>query len=312
MSARLTAKSGLQDEGAWVRKAFIMLTLGVAISAGLGEGFLTSPRSAVSAVIASVIGCALVSLVLLVVYMVLYNEGLKANKTSALVASLGFGLNLQANRAMQQVMRSTCGCVRWVMDREAQDRAAAIRRACPGRRGLCFYGDSEFTFWHHVQADMFDFSSNVIQAGFGGSRSEDLLRHQQALCLDHAPAQVIVHCAGNDWDFSSGTADPEAVAANLVRLFEELHQHVDQVGLLLTPRRPIYPDNKWQYMSSVASSVQQQLTRARARVTVFDIRDLEHPLDDFHLDRVHLNTQGHKRKAVRLCKLLQAEWGKPS
>ena len=65
-------------------------------------------------------------LLLLVLYMVLYSEGLKSNQTHALVATLGFGVNLQCNRAMQLVMRCICGCVRCVMDGEARERAAAI------------------------------------------------------------------------------------------------------------------------------------------------------------------------------------------
>ena len=42
--------------------------------------------------------------------------------------------------------------------------------------GISPSGDSEFTFWRHLATDLETWRGDCVNAGFGGSRTEDLVR----------------------------------------------------------------------------------------------------------------------------------------
>jgi len=101
------------------------------------------------------------------------------------------------------------------------------------------------------------------------------------------------------------------VADQLAKIFEALASHpsVKRLGWLLSSRRPVYSEAKWSYMKEVHALTKQELERRGLAVTVFDLRDMVHPLSDFYgVDRVHLNTYGHAKKAQKLLEMFAAAW----
>merc|ERR1711988_1814372 len=97
----------------------------------------------------------------------------------------------------------------------------------------------------------------------------------------------------------------------MVELFERLHAHssVKRLGYLLSSRRPVYCEAKWQYMKALARLTRKELQKRGLPVIVFDLRDMVHPLSEFFgVDRVHLNTIGHHKKAQRLLQMFAAAW----
>jgi len=271
-------------------------------------------------------------LVGLILYMMAYSEGLKQNNMGPLVRSLGFCVNWQCNIAMRWLL--TCGgCkndsfLNFVMNREAGERLQAQQRPrlplasleftanehfVDGavHEGMCFIGDSEFTFWHHLARDMLDFSPDCFNAGFGGCRTADLVNHLAPLCLQWNPKAVVLHAGGNDLDFDPDVS-PQNVAERLMTLFEALvnHKSISHIGYMLSSRRPVYSDVKWEYMKAVHSATQAELVRRGlwSAVTVFDLRGMVHPIDEFQLDRSHLNAKGHYRKAQVLKQKMFELW----
>jgi len=249
--------------------------------------------------------------------MVAYADGLHKNKMGKCVDWLGFLTNIRANIICRYIM--TC-CfngkiylVGLIMGGEAADAAKRIKaQGKPQPGGVCWLGDSEFTFWHNLKEDMKAFHENSFNAGFGGSRLVDIRRNIGPLCLDWEPSIVIVHAGGNDFDFDRNLT-PAAVPARLMEVFEILvaHPSVKRVGYMLSSRRPVYSDLKWEFMLRV-----HELTIAAIKesplvdiIKVLDLRDMVHPLDDFvPSDRVHLNQNGHYKKSLVLLPKILAVW----
>jgi len=312
-----------------------MIATGIGV--GVAVGITVNAGAGVGVAIGLVLTGLICYLTVLIGYMVMYNNGLKRNHMYPLVSRLGFATNYRFNIAMRCIMVNVpWDCVTWAMGNESKDRlkeqhssvseeddvevgcpaseVATVVKPCPAQRGgVCFIGDSEFTFWHHLAEDMLPFSRKCFNAGFGGSRTDDLLRHLEPLCLSWDPCAVVVHVGGNDYDFEP-LVTPATVAKKLVDILQRISSHpsVTSVGWLLTPRRAIYSDHKWLYLKNLAEEGKQELGRRGLSwaITMFDVRDLEHPLSDYHeVDCVHLNSIGHHKKAQRLLKLLEdANW----
>lgn len=100
-------------------------------------------------------------------------------------------------------------CSTWAKEREEMQ----LEETPISKGGVCFLGDSEFNFWHHLRSDMDSLmphsplsvgnSSTAVppvegcfNAGFGGSRTIDLLWYAQPLCLKHQPRAVVLHNGG--------------------------------------------------------------------------------------------------------------------
>ena len=202
------------------------------------------------------------------------------------------------------------------MSGEATETLHHIRRLNGGKGpragGVCFLGDSEFTFWHRLQEDMAPFSADCFNAGFGGSRCVDVGVHLRRLCLDWEPSVVIVHVGGNDFDMEPNLLASE-MPARLLALFEDIaaHPSVERIGYLLSSRRPCYDDVKWAFMLQVHKLTLAAIDASplRESIAVLDLRTMIHPLDEFVAsDRQHLNQRGHLRKAQELLPILDSAW----
>lgn len=307
----------------------VVVSMAASFSAATGVGIIiASVMSPLAGLVWGAVtlgGAMLVLLGNLIVYMVVYSNGLKSNEMGTFVNRLGFAANLRANLACRALLtcgyNGYCDLVTMVMDGEAKERLQLIeklpnldseRQSGPARGGVCFLGDSEFTFWHQLEQDMLPFSPKCFNAGFGGARTIDLDRNLGPLCLDWDPKVVIVHAGGNDFDFNPDVT-PEVVAERIVSLFQTicLHPSVEEVGYLLSSRRPVYSDEKWEYMRMVHTTTQAaiQAHDLHNKVQILDLRDMIHPLSDFvESDRVHLNEGGHHTKSIRLVQMLSLAW----
>lgn len=303
-------------------------TVTVSVGLGLGLGFGVGLATGLSAAAITFGGVGIIFMGLLISYMMLYSGGLKDNRMGSCVRKLGFVFNIRANLVCRSLL--TCcynGAVdmlNFVMRNEAGETLDSIRQipaqnghseGGPAPGGVCFLGDSEFTFWKFLREDMAAFHPNCFNAGFGGSRSLDLMTHVKPLCLDWDPSIVIVHAAGNDFDFEPDMKTEE-MPKRLIKLFETLaaHPSVEKIGYMLSSRRPVYSDVKWAFMIQVHAmtiDLIQNHNELKDLVKVIDLRDMVHPLEDFvSCDRVHLNQTGHFKKSQVLVPMLLGIWPK--
>mmetsp|Transcript_30551 Transcript_30551/g.44385 ORF Transcript_30551/g.44385 Transcript_30551/m.44385 type:complete len:370 (-) Transcript_30551:138-1247(-) len=306
----------------WYRIGVIgIIVVAIAIGVGIILAYNVSTRWGILGGVIVVGGTFCISFTFLIIYMFLYGDGLDTRSMPPLVERGGFLLNISANRVCRFFLTcfyNPCDCniVNMIMAGEADKTAQEIAKINDGNGpeplGVCWLGDSEFTFWHNLREDMISFHPNNFNAGFGGSRIIDMHRHVDKLCLKWDPEIVIVHGGGNDFDFSGEDVSPEDTSEALMQLFHKIiaHPSVKRIGYFLSSRRPIYKDKKWEYFIK-----KQQLTIDEIKasdlsdkIEIFDLRDMMHPVEDFLMDRVHLNDEGHAAKAKVLLPLMLKVW----
>jgi len=302
---------------------WLATTLILAIPLGLIVGFLVNRGMGLVGGAAVILGMAVVLLVILISYMIAYSNGLKANQMGACVKRLGYPKNVQANVVCRYLM--TCfynpckvDILNCIMGGEASDAEKRIKAMNggkgPKKGGVVWLGDSEFTFWHHMSEELASFHPNCINAGFGGSRLTDIMKNIDRLCLSWDPSIVIVHAAGNDFDFNQDLP-ASAMPERLLPVFERIaaHPSVKHIGYMLSSRRPTYSDTKWEFMYRVHELTIKSIKAHHLgkMIEVLDLRDMMHPLDEFvDPDRSHLNDKGHHRKAQHLLNQIPRKWWK--
>ena len=299
---------------------FAALFIGIILA--LGVGFSTS--CTYCGILSGVSFPFLVFLICfttLTVYMSCYGGGLSSAQMPKCVNVCGFHRNFQANQLCRFVM--SCFSSKYfdmygfAMSSEASNRIEIIRKLNnghgPDAGGICWLGDSEFNTWYHLDEDMRPYSNTNFNAGFGGSRCIDVYHHLQELCLDWNPKIVIFHCAGNDIDTDSKVTSGD-ICDRLLQIFHILSEYpsIEKIGYMLSSRRPIYTDEKWDFKIRIHTLVQeriQQNPKLKDIIKIIDLRDMRHPLSDFlQVDRAHLNKDGHLSKARVLIQKLSDVW----
>lgn len=306
--------------GALVPLVMLLLCLGIAVGLGAATGCVVNQKAwgfGSGAIIA--VACYVLFMAGLIVYLIIYSNGLQSGHMPRCVDCLGFANNVRANLFCRYHLtccyNGHCNIFGLVMNGEASNTLAQIQQLNggdgPAPGGVCWLGDSELTFWHNLQEDLAAFHPNCFNAGFGGGRVIDLRHNLKRLCLDWNPETVIVHAGGNDFDVEP-TLRANEMPPRLLALFETIlaHPSVHRVGYLLSSRRPCYSDWKWEFMVRVHELTIRFIKNSHLcdKIVVLDLRSMVHPLEDFvSADRQHLNRQGHRKKAeVLLPMLIQA------
>lgn len=301
----------------------VLISLLIALVVGLAVGLSIDSTAWGAGSGAIAMGVAFfVFFLCLVSYMACYSNGLHNPPMPCWVARGGFMCNVRANVLCRYIMmccyNGHVDIVDCIMGGEADGAFRRIQGMNngngPAPGGVCWIGDSEFTFWHGLDQDMKEFFiKNNINAGFGGSRIKDISRNVHRLCLDWDPSIVIVHASGNDYDFDLGVTAGE-IPVQLVKLFEKIaaHPSVTRIGYMLSSRRPVYSDTKWDFMVRVHGMTLDAIQKSSSlkdKVQVFDLRANVWPLDHFlPTDRVHMNLTGHRKKSEVLLSKMLAIW----
>lgn len=240
-----------------------------------------------------------------------YGTRLKHEHDGWLLCSFGLTVNQWVVSCVRCLIKEL-GIIGLIMNHEANQALSRIGEGHdPG--GVCFLGDSEFGCWHRLREDMSSINLPVIPAGFGGSRTWDLIANADKLCLRWKPRAVVLHCAGNDWDFWTGTGQvadlANTTARNLINLTHRLvtTPGVDTVILLLTPRRSSYCDTKWQFLQQV-SNIYEEEFKSQSTVHIINLRmeGIDHPASHYRMDKSHLNWKGHQLEAKYILPKLKA------
>ena len=254
----------------------------------------------------------IIFIIIVISYLLQYGDSMWQRDDYIMTRILGFYANRGILFTTTNIIRSI-GVVDSIMNKEAKRRMQIQNGSPPLSDSICFYGDSEFTTWYDLEKDMSNANFTCFNAGFGGARTTDLECHVDELCLKWDPKMVVIHAMGNDWDFASLNISCDFSSLNINCDFSEecmnktvkniitLVKRIEQtssVCFLLSPRRPIYSDTKWNYMCTVASKLDD------ANIPLIDIRDLNHTDSHYRIDRVHLNSQGHSYKAKRILQVL--------
>ena len=250
---------------------------------------------------------------MILVYLRHYGTNLKDANDSFIVKCMGYKFNnVVVNASVRCISR--CGLMGWVMDMEAESNMGKCSVGpSTDDPAIVFYGDSEFTTWRYMNDDMKSAchaNTSYINCGFGGARVCDLLKHIQMMwdsCNGINVMAVVLHVGGNDWDtrphqdygedsddddidelVSTFVGGVRLLCSSLLRLKPDI-----KISFLLTPRRPLYTDDKWEFMQRCRVGVAEF-------VDCIDITHIPHNEEHYRTDRAHLNEEGHSSKSSYL------------
>lgn len=196
------------------------------------------------------------------------------------------------------------------LDSAAQEKAATLEREQPRPGSVCFVGSSTFTFWQHLRDDIEALIPGTVafNAGFGGSRTQDVVNHAHDLCIKWSPAVVVYFCGTNN--LATGMRRSTLVSG-FKQFVQLLRQELpDTPVVYLAPNvtpfvasRPVFAD---QYRAAC-----QELERVCVdmdRCAYVDLTRQEFAKDAcFYLaDGHHLTEEGHRRLAKVLAPHIKA------
>ena len=169
---------------------------------------------------------------------------------------------------------------------------------------VLFVGSSSIRLWGTLQADMAPHP--VIQRGFGGAATADVVHHADRLLGKHQPPAVVLFVANDIRGNPEADLTPAAAAALFAAFIERVHQRVPDTTLFVvavTPtasRWPVWPQIR-QLNHLLAA-----LCDERAETVYIPTEDLYLGQDGrprnelFRPDRLHLSAAGYDLWAKRI------------
>jgi lysophospholipase L1-like esterase len=113
---------------------------------------------------------------------------------------------------------------------EEQDRASP-----PPKHAVLLSGASSLRMWKDVAAALAPYP--VINRGFGGSYTTEVLGYMDRITLPYEPRVVVFHCGGNDVNAGDPPAAPLGRIREYVRRLREKNPHT-AVVFMATTRAP--------------------------------------------------------------------------
>jgi lysophospholipase L1-like esterase len=202
--------------------------------------------------------------------------------------------------------------------RYAQDIAAfeaADRTAPPGAGQLLLAGASTMRMWSGAPADLAPYP--IVNRGFGGAFSTEVVGYMDRTVLPHRPRVVIHQAGGNDIWAGDTHAGPVARARIFVERLRAA-QPGTPVVFLAAPLAPVRRGN-WPELAAFNRGV-EALSRELPRVWYVDINpalnqpDGEPRPDTYLPDALHPSPAGYVAMAKLIRPALDAAWkaGEPA
>jgi hypothetical protein len=167
---------------------------------------------------------------------------------------------------------------------EASSRERKLKLLSPAPGGIGFLGDSTFNYWGPLEACI----PGAFNAGFGGSRSADLIKHAHRLVMRWSPSRVVIHVGGNDWDTGEIRKTQDAIETLALIVRNSGGSAPVSVVLFFTPRAPQYSDAKWAFLSDLRRAL------IDARYDYIDMSDHTLGSRSYLADGVHFSLYGYR------------------
>ncbi len=164
----------------------------------------------------------------------------------------------------------------------------------PEAGGILFVGSSSIRMW---DTDKWFPEQKVINRGFGGSQTSDVLHFFDRVVKKYEPSKIVFYCGDND--IAHGKT-PKEVVADFRTLMKNIRQTVPGATVYYLPIKPsIKRWDMWDDMDAVNQKVQKMAERHDDLVYVDTatvlLNDEGQPRDDvFANDGLHLNETGYE------------------
>lgn len=192
---------------------------------------------------------------------------------------------------------------RWTKSIQAFEKQDA--ETTPAKNGVLFVGSSSIRMW---DTDSSFPELNVINRGFGGSQTSDVLEFLDELVLKHEPRVVVFYCGDND---IAAKKTPARVKKDIHTFFNRVHEQLPETSIVYIPIKPSVSRWKmWEDMSEVNQAVEQS---AEEKSWLYYCDTATPLLDDdgkpmpklFKSDGLHLSDEGYALWNEQVEKTLQ-------
>ncbi len=109
------------------------------------------------------------------------------------------------------------------------DEISAFGQQQPEKGGIVFVGSSSFRLWPHLKEDFPGLP--VLNRGFGGCVSNDMIVYFETLVARHEPKVLVTYCGGNDIHEKIPLEDAEA---DYVKFLTMSHERFPQLRVVVT------------------------------------------------------------------------------
>ena len=160
---------------------------------------------------------------------------------------------------------------------------------------ILFTGSSSIKMWNSIQSDFPKY--NIINRGFGGSQTSDLLFYFDKLILPYNPKKIFIYEGDND--LSAGKS-PEQILSTMDSLISLIRQKVSaNVPVYIISPKPSVA--RWHLKDKYIEFNKRMTTLAASRKKVFVV-DVWNPAldaegnvikDIFLEDGLHMNKKGY-------------------
>lgn len=162
------------------------------------------------------------------------------------------------------------------------------------KNGICFYGDSVFTFWDNIKNSI-NSKFNIFNSSFGGSTSNDLLLNIYNLCIYFKPKIVFIHTGGNDYDTNilyNNNQLIKNVINNIKNIIRISNYYNIKIVILLMPLSSSFTKKKINYQTKLYNNI-KQLSNCK----ILDISKYKFKINSYKFDNLHLNNLGYYQLA---------------
>ncbi len=163
----------------------------------------------------------------------------------------------------------------------------------PDKPTIVFTGSSSIRMWKNVQ-EMFP-GHQIVNTGFGGSQTSDLLYYVYDLIYRYHPAQVFVYEGDNDIDAGKST---EEIIKDMEELLRRIRDFDPDMKIVLISPKPSIA--RWNLKSKYRrlNKKLNQLAKETPHTDFVDVWDTmlvnDKPNPDIYIrDGLHMNAQGY-------------------
>ncbi|WP_435313981.1 GDSL-type esterase/lipase family protein [Cellulophaga fucicola] len=163
-----------------------------------------------------------------------------------------------------------------------------------GKKPIVFTGSSSIKYWRTV-ADDFP-GKNIINTGFGGSTTEDLLLFTDELILAYNPKQVFIYEGDND---IAGKRNCSLIISQLTSIIDKIKKANTSTQIVLISVKPSIA--RWDLKRNY-KKLNRKYKRIAKRDPAINYVDVWKPMlngknikpDIFTEDNLHMNAKGYQ------------------
>jgi lysophospholipase L1-like esterase len=157
-----------------------------------------------------------------------------------------------------------------------------------------FTGSSSVRLWKNIQEEFPEIP--IINTGFGGSQTSDLLIHLDELVIRYSPKKVFIYEGDNDLNAGKEVSQ---IMEDIDSLITRIHQKLPETNIVLISTKP--SPSRWQLKTSytVLNDLMRQYATTHNQVNFMNVWNVMldksgRPISEiFIADSLHMNAKGY-------------------